>query len=785
MISRKQFLQKPSFQLPAWLGLVLIAAHLLSGPTPVFAQSITRGPYLQLGTSSSIVVRWRTNIATDSWVQFGSSPTTLANAVSSPTPTTEHQVTLNGLSADTLYYYSVGTTSQVLAGANSSHFFATAPTPGTAQPTRIWVIGDSGTANSNAAAVRDAYLNFAGTRHTDLWLMLGDNAYQSGTDAEYQAAVFNIYPTLLRQSVVWPTLGNHDGASADSATQSGPYYDIFTLPKNGEAGGLASGTEAYYSFDFGSIHFVVLDSFETSRAPNGAMLTWLANDLAATNQPWIIAFFHHPPYSKGSHDSDTETALIEMRQNALPILEAAGVDLVLSGHSHSYERSYLLDGHYGPSATLTPSMIRDGGSGRENGTGAYQKSALASVPNEGAVYAVAGSSGKISGGLLNHPAMFISLNRLGSMVLDIDGNRLDARFIDNTGATGDYFTIVKGGAPKPSVTIATTTATATEAGPANGVFTVTRAGDTSAALTVTYGVSGSAMSGSDYTPLSGSVIIPIGAASATINVTPINDTLVEANETVVATLLLSADYMIGNPAAATVTIVSDDIGPTVTIAASAATATEAGPANGAFTVTRTGSTAVALTVNYSMSGTATSGSDYSALSGNVTIGIGAASATIAVAPINDTLVEANETVIATLSASAAYMVGSPANATVTIVSDDVNTNLPTVTISAPTATAREARRRNGRFRVFRTGATTASLTVLYTAGGTATAARDYVALSGTVTIPAGATLGDILVAPLDDNLVEPTETVIVTLTPNANYLVGTANRATVNITSND
>ena len=117
-----------------------------------------------------------------------------------------------------------------------------------AQPTRIWVIGDSGTADANAAAVRDAYLNFTGTRHTDLWLMLGDNAYESGTDAEYQNAVFNMYPTLLRQSVLWPTFGNHDGIASNSASQSGPYYDIFSLPRNGEAGGVASGTEAYYSF---------------------------------------------------------------------------------------------------------------------------------------------------------------------------------------------------------------------------------------------------------------------------------------------------------------------------------------------------------------------------------------------------------------------------------------------------------------------------------------------------------------------------------------------------------
>ena len=174
------------------------------------------------------------------------------------------------------------------------------------------------------------------------------------------------------------------------------------------------------------------------------MLTWLQNDVNSTNKEWVIAFWHHPPYTKGSHNSDTEIELIEMRQNALPILEQAGVDLVLTGHSHSYERSYLIDGHYGSSTTFTSSMKKDGGSGREDGTGSYKKPTDGKAPHEGAVYAVAGSSGKISGGTLDHPAMFISLNTLGSMVMDVNGNRLDAKFLTSTGAIQDYFTVVKG-----------------------------------------------------------------------------------------------------------------------------------------------------------------------------------------------------------------------------------------------------------------------------------------------------------------------------------------------------
>ena len=80
------------------------------------------------------------------------------------------------------------------------------------------------------------------------------------------------------------------------------------------------------------------------RTDPGAMATWLRSDLASTSQNWTIAFWHHPPYSKGSHDSDTEYELVGMREVFLPILEANGVDLVLTGHSHDYERTWLING---------------------------------------------------------------------------------------------------------------------------------------------------------------------------------------------------------------------------------------------------------------------------------------------------------------------------------------------------------------------------------------------------------------------------------------------------------
>jgi hypothetical protein len=407
------------------------------------AAAVVRGPYLQIGTPTSVVVRWRTDSSVDSMVRYGLSPESLTSSKYDSKTTTEHILTLDGLQPETDYYYSVGTSSATLAGGDAEHHFRTAPVPATRRPIRIWVLGDSGTANDNARAVRDAYAQLNGSRYTDLWLMLGDNAYSDGTDTEYQRAVFDMYPNTLRQSVLWPTLGNHDGHSASSDTQTGPYYQIFTLPTQGQAGGVASGTEAYYSFDFANIHFICLNSTDVNRSPSGTMMTWLEQDLMNTTRDWVIAFWHHPPYSKGSHDSDTSTALIEMRQNAGPILEDWGVDLVLAGHSHSYERSYLLDGHYGSSSTLTSEMKLDAGSGRTDGTGAYEKPSAGPASHEGAVYSVVGSSGKTSGGNLNHPAHYISLNKLGSLVLDVDGDRLQARWVDNVGAIQDYYTIVK------------------------------------------------------------------------------------------------------------------------------------------------------------------------------------------------------------------------------------------------------------------------------------------------------------------------------------------------------
>jgi hypothetical protein len=177
------------------------------------------------------------------------------------------------------------------------------------------------------------------------------------------------------------------------------------------------------------------------------MKSWLTADLANTTQTWIVAYFHHPPYTKGSHDSDnfydSAGLHVQMRTNVIPLLEAAGVDLVLSGHSHSYERSWLLRGHYDYSWGFSPTNKLQSVSGRATQDGVYRKTVDGPGANRGTVYTVAGSSGFMSGGSLNHPAFYISTNQLGSMVLDFDGPRLDAKFIRENGEITDFFTISK------------------------------------------------------------------------------------------------------------------------------------------------------------------------------------------------------------------------------------------------------------------------------------------------------------------------------------------------------
>ena len=220
-----------------------------------------------------------------------------------------------------------------------------------------------------------------------------------------------------------------------------------------------------------------------------------------------------------------------------------------------------------------------------------------------------------------------------------------------------------------TVTIVASDAVAKESGNNPGVFTLNRTGDTAAPLTVNYAVSGSAAAGMDYAALPGTVTFPSKATNVSIRVTPIDDSLLECPETVIATLSSNSTYQVGSPASATVVIKDNEL-PVVAIIASDPNASEQFTNKGTFTVTRTGCTNGSLTVSFTVGGTATPGTDYTPIGTSVSIRPGKTAAVIAVRPIDDTTPESAESVIVTLTATPAYQLGSPASATVTIADND-------------------------------------------------------------------------------------------------------------------
>ena len=418
---------------------------------------------------------WRTDVETPSRVYYGTSLATVMDNYVDGSSATDHTVNITGLDPYTEYYYAVSDGSVVLAGADNNHRFKTSPLIGTEQPIRAWVIGDFGKGNDKQMDVKEGFLNHIGDDMPDLWLWLGDNAYDDGTDEEFSNKVFGTqygYGEIFPRVPFMATPGNHDyGAvlniltGANPETHDGPYYDIVDVPTNGEIGGVPSGYELYYSFDYGNAHFVSMNSeigsiFSgswdwTGASPfnsfNGSPFTdWLHADLQANDKPWVIAYMHQPPHTDGSHESDAfwEVYMQAMRDNIMPILESYGVDLVMAGHSHVYERSYLINDFYGLPADFDANQhIVDGGSGKLSEGEPYMKYTNGPTPNFGTMYIVQGNSGSNdSDANLQHPAMYYGHGCdtcVGSTMLYINGDTLSGYYITKDSEILDEWAIIK------------------------------------------------------------------------------------------------------------------------------------------------------------------------------------------------------------------------------------------------------------------------------------------------------------------------------------------------------
>ena len=437
-----------------------------SGSVPV---DITRGPLLQMVSTDAITIKWRTSTATTSAIRYGISENELTGIIKDNDPTMEHEMRITGLRPDQKYFYSVGTTEYMIEGSYRNHFF-TAPLATTKRKIRIGVFGDAGTGIGFQKPVRDGYLKlFKKDESPDLALLLGDNAYNFGTDLEHQSNFFNIYDdNLLDNHPVFPVPGNHEYYSPGV-----PYFSIFSLPAAGESGGVPSGTESYYSFNYGNIHIIMLNSMGFDHGKplydsTGAQALWLKKDLAANagTHKWTIVCMHHPPYSNGTHSSDGEPNLVAIRQQITPILERYGVDAVFAGHSHVYERSFLIQGHSGNAASFNTAAapignMVSGSSAKYDGSeNSCPYFTIDTAAKQGTVYVVAGSAGQIGGGNNAQFPLFYYKNysgtpggEPGALYLEVQDNRLDAKFIGFSGTVRDQFTIMKGVNTKKTISV--------------------------------------------------------------------------------------------------------------------------------------------------------------------------------------------------------------------------------------------------------------------------------------------------------------------------------------------
>jgi 3',5'-cyclic AMP phosphodiesterase CpdA len=327
------------YHLPVWTGKVSVKAFERKSiekcgdgaTTDVGAKLITRSPYLQSTTTRSTTIVWG---STDGHAELvvtepGADVVARVPAVYAGAPDREKarlaaQTTAAGkleakdiylvkavvekLSPTHLYCY------QIVAGDTALTKlapFTTAAEPGTKDGIRFLALGDSGTGGEAQLAIAQRMT----AEPFDLLLFLGDIAYEEGTATQLQTEFFTIYRDILRYVPAYPTIGNHERRTARGA----PYFDAFVLPV----------PERYYSYDWGDVHFVAIDT--THR--DAEQLVWLDKDLAANKLPWTIVYGHHPMYTNSLRGPQ-----MWIRRAFAKIVTDHKVDIVLSGHEHQYER---------------------------------------------------------------------------------------------------------------------------------------------------------------------------------------------------------------------------------------------------------------------------------------------------------------------------------------------------------------------------------------------------------------------------------------------------------------
>lgn len=327
----------------AWLWLTLLLVLPANAITP------WKYPYLQDLRRNSAVVMWSTVENGSGTVQFSTdksfsrsvtaqSRTFTRTETTFPTPVTQYEAHLSGLEPDTQYFYRVMVDGQDLTPNDPLTFRTQGSGPFT-----FLAFGDTGMATLEQQQIASRM----SLENAQLVLHTGDIAYFSGTYDEFHFRHFNYYAFLMKRIPFYPIAGNHEYMT-DRAT---PFLAQHSFPSNGTP----ADRNRYYSFDWGNVHFVAIDT-NLHRPPycppSGCdpvlgpaferMLRWLDEDLTRNKSFWRVAYWHQPPYATGLNEADPLSK--QARDFIISILEKHDVQLVLNGHEHSYQRTRFIRG---------------------------------------------------------------------------------------------------------------------------------------------------------------------------------------------------------------------------------------------------------------------------------------------------------------------------------------------------------------------------------------------------------------------------------------------------------
>lgn len=293
-----------------------------SSPTQALTDSgISFGPYIQRVKKTAVSILIHTDMSAPVKLRYRKVGKTDWNNVVD-TASNQHSFRIKNLKEDTEYeYYFKNADGERIT---MTYTFRTKRDVTEDEPLRVAVFGDSGAFTTDQMRVATQMQWWK----PELLVHTGDIAYESGTTDDFVLTFFKPYQPLIAEVPFYGSIGNHDYTT----DQAGPYKELFETPTT------YSDSEDYYAFDYDSTHFVSLNS-NLDYSEGSEMYSWLVNDLADTNKPWKIVFFHHPVYSSGEHGSTTGMAEV-----LGPVFEQYDVDLVLNGHDHNYERNTKVNG---------------------------------------------------------------------------------------------------------------------------------------------------------------------------------------------------------------------------------------------------------------------------------------------------------------------------------------------------------------------------------------------------------------------------------------------------------